>query len=206
MNNKDARISPENSVIAFIDHQSGLLSNVQTIEPTLLKNNTLALSALAELHSIPVILTTSGSDGPNGPLMPELVVAHPGVKVLNRSLINAWDDVDFVGMIRETGRTHLILCGIVTDVCVAFPAIDAAKDGFHVQAVMDASGTWSKLLEDSAMHRMAQAGVVTTGWVAVAAELQRDWALPTGEALGGVLAQYLAPYRYVIDSFSTQSR
>ena len=67
---------------------------------------------------------------------------------------------------------------------------------------MDASGTWTKLAEDAAMHRMAQGGVVLTNWAAVAAELQRDWALPTGEALGGVFAQYLTPYRFIIDSFS----
>jgi nicotinamidase-related amidase len=194
------RISPENSIILFVDHQSGLLSNVRTVEPTLLKNNVLALSALAKVYNLPVILTTSDSSGPNGPLLPELVEAFPENEVINRTLINAWDDESFVAAVKATGRTHLIICGIVTDVCVAFPAISALEDGFSSYAVMDACGTWSDLLENAAMHRMSQAGVVTTNWAAIAAELQRDWALPTGQGLGGVFAQYLTPYRFVIDS------
>lgn len=206
MSDSEDRLSPDNAAILFIDHQTGLLSNVQTMEPTLLKNNTLALAALAKVYDLPVILTTSDRAGPNGPLLPELAEGNPEVEVINRTLINAWDDDVFVEAVKRTGRTKLIMAGIVTDVCLAFPAIAAVKAGFDVYAVVDASGSWSKLLEDAAMHRMSQAGVITTNWAAIAAELQRDWALPTGQALGGVFAQYLAPYRFVIDShYATQS-
>ena len=196
------RLSPENAAILFIDNQTGLLSNVQTVEPTLLKNNTMALAALAKVYDLPVILTTSDSAGPNGPLLPDLVQAFPDTPVINRTKICTWDDERFVDAVKATGRTHLIMCGIATDVCVTFPAIAAQEDGFRTYAVVDASGTWTSLIENAALHRMSQAGVVTTNWVAVAAELQRDWALPTGEALGGVFYQYLSAYQFVINSSS----
>ena len=200
MSDTDDRLSPDNAVLLLVDHQTGLLSNVQTIDPVVLKNNTVALAELAKVYDLPVILTTSDATGPNGPLMPELVQSYPDVEVINRTLINAWDDEAFVAAVKNTGRTKLIMAGIVTDVCLAFPAIAAVKAGYTVYGVMDASGTWNKLIEEAAMHRMAQAGVVTTNWVAVAAELQRDWALPTGPKLGGVFVNYLAPYRFIIDS------
>jgi len=200
VSNSEGRLTPENAAILFIDNQSGLLSNVQTVEPTLLKNNTLALAALAKVYDLPVILTTSDSGGPNGPLLPELVEAFPDNEVINRTKICAWDDERFVSAVEATGRKNLIMCGIVTDVCVAFPAIAACQAGYQSYAVVDASGTWTSLIENAALHRMSQAGVICTNWAAVAAELQKDWALPTGEALGGVFAQYLAPYRFIIDS------
>jgi nicotinamidase-related amidase len=200
MSNSDNRLSPENAAILFVDNQTGLLSNVQTVEPTLLKNNTLALAALAKVYDLPVVLTTSDSGGPNGPLLSELVEMYPENEVINRTKICAWDDDNFVNAVKATGRTHLIICGIVTDVCVAFPAIAAQQDGYQSYAVVDASGTWTKLIEDASLHRMSQAGVITTNWAAVGAELQRDWALPTGQGLGGVFAQYLPAYRFIIES------
>ena len=96
MSNSSNRLSPENSIVLFVDHQAGLLSNVRTVEPTLLKNNILAMAALAKVYDLPVILTTSDSSGPNGPLLPELVEAFPENEVINRTLINAWDDDNFV--------------------------------------------------------------------------------------------------------------
>lgn len=200
MTQSHTKLTPDNAIILFVDHQTGLLSNVRTVEPTLLKNNTLAMAALAKVYDLPVVLTTSDSSGPNGPLLQELVEGFPDNEVINRTKICAWDDENFVKAVKDSGRTHLIICGIVTDVCVAFPAIAAKQDGFHSYAVVDASGTWSNLLENAAMHRMSQAGVITTNWAAIAAELQRDWALPTGQALGGVFYQYLAPYGFIISS------
>ncbi len=206
MAHTDDRLTPENAALLLIDHQTGLLSNVQTLDPVVLKTNTLALAELARVYDLPVVLTSSDATGPNGPLMPELVQGFPNVNVINRTLINAWDDNAFVSAVEETGCNMLIMAGIVTDVCLAFPAIDAVRAGYGVYAVMDASGTWNRLIEEAAMHRMVQAGVVTTNWVAVAAELQRDWALPTGAKLGGVFANYLAPYRFIIDSHHAGSQ
>lgn len=200
MSTRKERLSVDNAALLLIDHQTGLLSNVQTLDPALLKMNTLALAEIAKVYDLPVILTTSDANGPNGPLMPELVDAFPDIEVINRTLINAWDDKNFMAAVKRTGRKKLIMAGIVTDVCLAFPAIEAVQDGYDVYGVVDASGTWNKLIEDAAIHRMAQAGVVLTNWVAVAAELQRDWALPTGMKLGGVFAQSLVPYRYIMDS------
>lgn len=196
-------LTPGNAALLLIDHQVGLLTCVRTMDPVNLKNNIIALAKLARIFDLPVVLTTSGASAtPNGPLMPELVQMFPDNGIIDRTLVNSWDDPAFVKAVEKTGRKKVIMAGISTDVCLAFPAISAVKAGYDVYAVIDASATWDSVIEQAAMLRMSAAGVKVVNWVAAAAELQRDWALPTagefgmhlGTAMGGysLLAQYYA--------------
>ncbi|UVI33139.1 isochorismatase family protein [Paenibacillus spongiae] len=194
------RASIDNAAILLIDHQIGLISTLgESMNRAAVKNNTLALAKLAKAYNIPVILTTSNADGPNGPLMQDLVDMFPDVQVIDRVLINAWDDENFVNAVKKTGRTTLIMAGISTDVCLTFPAIAATADGYDVYGVLDASGTWNALIEQAAMLRMSQAGVKLTTWVSLSAELQRDWSLPTGQALAQTYAEHFHEYSVLMD-------
>ena len=92
------------------------------------------------------------------------------------------------------------MAGIVTDVCLMFPAISAVAEGYDVYAVVDASGTWDKVSRDAAIHRMTQAGVKVVTWASVLAEIMDDWRSPKGQELGGVLAAHTS-YGYVYQSF-----
>jgi nicotinamidase-related amidase len=152
-----------------------------------------------------VDLTTSGGDGQNGPFMGELRAMFPKNEVVDRTLINAWDDPSFVNAVKKTGRKKLLMAGITTDVYLTFPALQAVAEGFDVYAILDASGTWNSLIEQAAMMRMAQAGVKLTTWVAVSAELQRDWATPTGPSLGRLYFDRLAPYSFLLESHNRQA-
>ena len=42
------------------------------------------------------------------------------------------------GYLRERGITDLTLCGLATDYCVAYSALDAVREGFSVTVAMDA--------------------------------------------------------------------
>ena len=75
------------------------------------------------------------------------------------------------------------MADVTSDVCLALPAISAMREGYDVYAVMDASGTWNQLISHATMHRLSKEGVIVTGWVSIAAELQQDWRLETGEQL-----------------------
>jgi nicotinamidase-related amidase len=195
------KLTPDNAAVLFIDHQTGLMTNVQTVDPVVLKNNVMALAQTAQIYNLPTILTASAPSGPNGPLLGGLSEAFPNNEIIERTKINAWDDENFVTAVEKTSRKKLIMAGIVTDVCLAFPAIAATRAGYDVYAVVDASGTWSPLIEQAALFRMSQAGVIPTTWVAITAELQGDWALETGQSLGQLYANRLAPYSFLIDSF-----
>ena len=196
-----SRLDKNNAAVLLVDHQAGLLSLVRDIEPDKFKNNVLALADLAAYFKLPTILTTSFEDGPNGPLVPELKEKFPNAPFIPRpGQINAWDNEDFVEAVRKTGRKQLIMAGVVTDVCVAFPALCALREGYQVFVVVDASGTFNKSVRDAALMRMAQAGAVMVNWFAVACELARDWRHDM-EGLAGLLGGHLPAYQNLITSY-----
>ncbi len=122
------KLSKDEAVLLMVDHQSGLISLVQDFSPDDFKNSVIALADIGKFFNLPTILTTSFDEGPNGPLVPELIERFPDAPFIHRpGQINAWDNADFVNAIKATGRKQLIIAGVVTDVCVAFPALSAIE-------------------------------------------------------------------------------
>jgi len=200
------RLDKNQAAVLLVDHQAGLLSLVRDFDPDKFKNNVLALAALAKYFTLPTILTTSFESGPNGPLVPELKAMFPDAPFIPRpGQINAWDNEDFVAAIRATGKKQLIIAGVVTEVCVAFPALSAIEEGFEVFVVTDASGTFNEITRHSAWNRMAAAGAQLMSWFGVACELHRDWRNDV-EGLGALFSAHIPDYRNLITSYSALSR
>jgi nicotinamidase-related amidase len=197
------RLDKDQAAVLLVDHQAGLLSLVRDIDPDRFKNNVLALGDLAKYFNLPTILTTSFEDGPNGPLVPELKAQFPDAPFIPRpGQINAWDNDDFVKAVKATGRKQLIIAGVVTEVCVAFPALSALSEGFEVFVVTDASGTFNELTRQSAWSRMEAEGAQLMTWFGVACELHRDWRNDV-EGLGALFANHIPDYRNLMTSYST---
>lgn len=200
------RIDKNNAAVLLVDHQAGLLSLVRDIEPDKFNNNVLALANAAKYFNLPTILTTSFEDGPNGPLMPQLVEMFPDAPYIARpGQINAWDNEDFVKAVKATGKKQLIIAGVVTEVCVAFPALSALEEGFEVFVVTDASGTFNAISRDSAWDRMSKAGAQLINWFGLACELHRDWRNDV-EGLGTLFANYIPDYRNLMTSYNTLTK
>lgn len=194
------RLDKNDAAVLLVDHQTGLLSLVRDIDPDKFKNNVLALADIATYFKLPTILTTSFESGPNGPLVPELKRQFPDAPYIARpGNINAWDNEDFVQAVKATGRKQLIIAGVVTEVCVAFPALSAIEEGFDVFVITDASGTFNEITRDAAWNRMAQAGVQLMSWFGAAAELHRDWRNDV-EGLGTLFSNHIPDYRNLITS------
>lgn len=200
------RLDKNNAAVLLVDHQAGLLSLVRDIEPDKFKNNVLALAALAKYFKLPTILTTSFEQGPNGPLVPELKDAFPDVPYIARpGQINAWDNAEFLAAVKATGKKQLIIAGVVTEVCVAFPALSALEEGYDVFVVTDASGTFNELTRHSAWDRMSAAGAQLMTWFGVACELHRDWRNDI-EGLGTLFSNHIPDYRNLITSYNTLTK
>ena len=196
------RLDKNDAVLLLVDHQTGLISLVQDFTPNEFKNNLLALADCGKFFGLPTILTTSFEQGPNGPLVPELKEMFPDAPYIARpGQINAWDNEDFVKAIKATGRKQLIIAGVVTDVCVAFPTLSALAEGFDVFVVTDASGTFDKTVQQAAWNRMSAAGAQLMNWFSVACELHRDWRNDI-EGLGNLLSQRIPNYRNLMNSYS----
>ena len=200
------RLDKNHAAVLLVDHQAGLLSLVRDIEPDTFKNNVLALADLAKYFRLPTILTTSFESGPNGPLVPELKQLFPDAPYIARpGNINAWDNEDFVKAVKATGRRQLIIAGVVTEVCVAFPALSAIAEGYEVFVVTDASGTFNDTTQQAAWSRMERAGVQLMNWFGVACELYRDWRNDI-EGLGALFSNYIPNYRNLMTSYFAKKK
>ncbi|WP_073277364.1 isochorismate family cysteine hydrolase YcaC [Microbulbifer donghaiensis] len=199
------KLDKDNVAVLLVDHQAGLMSLVRDIDPDKFKNNVLALADLAEYFKLPTVLTTSFEDGPNGPLVPELKEKFPDAPFIARpGQINAWDNEDFVKAVKATGKKQLLIAGIVTEVCVAFPALSAIEEGFDVFVVTDASGTFNEITRHSAWSRMTESGAQLMTWFGVACELHRDWRNDV-EGLGTLFSNHIPDYRNLISSYTEQT-
>ncbi|WP_164103717.1 isochorismate family cysteine hydrolase YcaC [Candidatus Laterigemmans baculatus] len=196
------RLDRNDAAVLLVDHQSGLCNIVGDFSPDDFKNNVLALADAAKYFELPTILTTSFEDGPNGPLVPELKERFPDAPYIARpGQINAWDNEDFVQAVKATGKKQLIIAGVVTEVCVAFPALSALEEGYDVFVIADASGTFNHTTREAAWARMTAAGAQLMTWFGAASELHRDWRNDV-EGLGTLLSNHLPAYRNLITSYS----
>lgn len=195
-------IRPDDAVMLLIDHQSGLFQTVADMPMTTLRAHATALARMATLAKLPVIVTASVPQGPNGPLIPEIQQYAPHAKyVARKGEINAWDNSDFVAAVKATGRKQLIIAGTITSVCMAFPGIAAVADGYQVFAVVDASGTYSKMAQEITLARIVQAGVVPLDTAAVASELQKTWNRDDAQQWAEIYAMIFPPYQLLIESY-----
>ncbi|MBQ25668.1 isochorismate family cysteine hydrolase YcaC [Alcanivorax sp.] len=197
------RLDKDNAAVLLVDHQAGLLSLVRDLDPDKFKNNVLALADMAKYFELPTILTTSFETGPNGPLVPELKEMFPDAPYIARpGQINAWDNEDFLAAVKATGKKQLIIAGVVTEVCVALPALSALEEDFEVFVITDASGTFNPMTRDAAWDRMSAAGAQLLTWFGAACELHRDWRNDI-DGLGALFSNHIPDYRNLITSYST---
>ncbi|MCW2065683.1 UNVERIFIED_ORG: nicotinamidase-related amidase [Stenotrophomonas maltophilia] len=195
-------IDPDNAAMLLIDHQSGLFQTIGDMPFTSVRAHATALAKMATLAKMPVITTASVPQGPNGPLIPEIHDAAPHAQyVARRGEINAWDNPEFVAAVKGTGRKQLIIAGTITSVCMAFPSIAAVADGYQVFAVVDASGTYSKMAEEITLARVVQAGVVPMDTAAVASEIQRTWNREDAQQWAAIYTQIFPNYQLLIESY-----
>lgn len=188
---QDHLLAPENCVFAFIDYQPEQFLGVQSKDREELLSNAVMLGKIAHDFQVPVVLSTVGVQlGVNQATSPELRDALGNAEEIDRTTLNSWEDQDFVRAIKKTGRKKIIMAGLWTEVCVAFPALDAIKDGFDVYFVVDAIGGVTKESHETAVQRMIQAGAKPLTSLALACELQRDWARNHGDTLRGILRGY----------------
>jgi nicotinamidase-related amidase len=180
-------LTSENAALVLIDHQVGLMSGVRDYSIAELKHNVVALAKAAKLLKLPIVVTTTARDSMWGPTFPELVEALPGVQIIDRSTVNAFDDPRTARAIEATGRKKLIFAGLSLEVCAAFPAIAAVGKGLDAYVVVDACGTFNETKRQVGLLRMMQAGVILSDYATLMIEILKDNARPEAAAVYGAI-------------------
>lgn len=195
---QDRLITPANAVLALIDYQPDQYTGVRSVGHAELLVHVTTLGKIATAYDLPVVLSTVGvkSNGMAGSNV-ELLEALPGVPEIDRTTLNSWEDPDFRAAVQKTGRKKLIVAGLWSEICVAFPVLDALAEGYEVYFVADAIGGVSTAAHEAAMQRMVQAGAVPISVIGLAAELQRDWGRDGADRLRGILRSYFGGLRAI---------
>jgi nicotinamidase-related amidase len=180
-------LTSQNAALLLVDHQIGLFTGVRDISVGELKHNVVSLAKAAKILKVPTIVTTTAAGSMWGPTVPELVEALSGIEIIDRSLVNAWDEPRIVKAVESTGRKKLIIAGISLEVCVAFPAVSAIDAGYDVYAAIDASGTFSEAKRTAGLLRLTQSGVIVSDYATLMVEILKDNARPEAGAVYGAL-------------------
>lgn len=173
----DELLTPENAALVIIDFQPVQVASIVSMERRVLLANVVAVAKAAKLFGLPVVLSTVNVEtGLNQPTVHQLTEVLPDIVPIDRTSINAWEDVDFAAAVKATGRKKLIMVALWTEVCLVFPALDALREGFEVYPVVDAVAGTSIEAHRAGLERIVQAGAKPISWIQLACELQRDWA------------------------------
>ena len=172
----DHLLTPQNAALVVIDYQPSQFATVRSMDTDLLRKNIVSTVKAATAFGLPIVHSTvnveSGQQQPTVPELAELLQDNPP---LDRTTVNSWEDIEFVQAVHATGRRKLIICALWTEICMAFTALDALREGYEVYPVVDAIGGTSPEAHRAGLDRVMQAGGQPVSWVSLACELQRDW-------------------------------
>jgi nicotinamidase-related amidase len=171
----DHLITPQNAALVLIDYQPSQFATSRSMDSDLLRKNVASTVKTAKAFELPIVHSTVNVASGQEPTVPELAELLEDSPPIDRTTVNSWEDTDFVAAVRATGRRKLIFCALWTEVCMAFAALDALREGYEVYPVVDAIAGTSVEAHRAGIERVVQAGGVPIGWVSLACELQRDW-------------------------------
>jgi nicotinamidase-related amidase len=173
----DHLLTPQNAALVLIDYQPSQLAAIRSMDRDLLLKNAVSVVRTIKTFGIPVVHSTVNvASGRGKPTLPELADLLTDDKPIDRTTVNSWEDIEFVAAVHATGRRKLIFCALWTEICLAFTALDALREGYEVYPVVDAIGGTSIEAHRAGLDRVIQAGGQPVSWVSLAVELQRDWA------------------------------
>jgi nicotinamidase-related amidase len=172
----DPLLTAANSALVVIDYQPSQIQTVTSMDTALLVRNIVSVGRTAKTYGLPIVLSTVNVANGQGHTIPELAEILTDQVEIDRTQINAWEDVEFRGAVEATGRNKLIMTALWTEVCLTFPSLDALRNGYEVYPVVDAVGGISPEAHRAGLERIVQAGAQPISWVSLACELQRDWA------------------------------
>jgi len=172
------RLTRANAVLLLVDHQVGLVAGSRYPEPQDLRKNAVGLTRAAKILGVPIVATTTMSEGMFGPIFPELADVLKDQEIIDRITVNPFDEPRITSAIKKTGRSKVIVAGINTAVCTCFPAISAVNAGYGAYVAIDASGAFDATEQQTAMIRMTQAGVIVADYNAIVVEMLANNADP----------------------------
>ncbi|SMD10832.1 Isochorismatase family protein [Fulvimarina manganoxydans] len=185
------RLTPDNTVLVYVDYTTGLDNLMNTMPGAVYKNNIEAFAKFNPLFKMPTAILGTENDY-YGTMLPEITdhVSYD-VRRFPRHTMSGYT-AEMAEWLRESGRTNVLIGGISIDNCTTHTALDLLHAGYNVYVVVDVSSTNSRLIEDVAITRVVQEGATPIGWLAALTELGWWWDGPYGQGIREIVAEHWA--------------
>src|SRR5580658_7581014 len=100
----DHLLTPQNAALVIIDFQPVQVTSIASMDRRTLVANIVAVARTAKLYGLPIVLATVNvQTGRNAPTIHQITEVLPDVQPIDRTAINAWEDEDFVAVVKATG-------------------------------------------------------------------------------------------------------
>jgi len=162
---------PRDDVVAVVvDIQERLFPHIHGHDQ--LAENTVKLIKGLKILQVPLIVTQQYTKG-LGPTIPQVAEALVDFNPIEKLTFSSFGDPDFVNVLNDYGKNHIILMGIEAHVCVLQTAMDLLNIGYEVILVEDCVS--SRRLNDKqvALQRMRDDGVIITTYESILFELTK---------------------------------
>ena len=184
------------SILVLIDLQGKLVHMVH--RPALVLESARRLMRLADLFSVPVVLTEQYPKG-IGPTEESIRTAFDGLSTptffLEKTAFGCCGDPAFEGLLQEARpvlrprQRQSVVAGIEAHVCVMQTVLELLASGHEVHLCWDAISGRGEEYRKHALDRMAAAGATITNHESVAFEWARDKNHPQFKALSALMKE-----------------
>jgi nicotinamidase-related amidase len=168
-------LTPDSCVVALIDYQPQMFFGTTSHDRMVILQNVQAVAKAAKLFKVPTILSTVAAKTFSGDMLSEVQSVFPEYVPIDRTSMNAWEDVNFRKAIEATGKKKVVIAGLWTEACVSFPTVQMINEGYEIYVPTDSCGDISVEAHERAVQRIVQAGAVPMTSLQFMFELQRDW-------------------------------
>lgn len=183
------------TALVIVDYQEEMFEQFKSSDPKKVELNMKFIIDIAKEFNIPIVLSTVGVEmGVNKPTRQSIRNLIPNIPEIDRSNMNAWEDQNFLKAVKATGKKKLIFCALYTEICLAFPVVDALNEGYDVTFPTDAVAGLSYVAHTTAVQRLVQAGAIPNTTLALVTELFRDWKSELATKARPLIMNYLANY------------
>lgn len=149
----------ETSVLVVVDVQKKLTPDLVDRESVLA--NLVRLVQAARLLAVPTLVTEQ-NPGALGPTLGSVAESLADYRPVAKQCFSALGSEDFTARLLRMERKQVVVCGIMTHVCVAQTALDALARGLAVHVVTDAVSAWQPLDHQRGLEKLRDAGAVLT--------------------------------------------
>jgi len=164
----------DDSVLLIVDMQTRLAGSMPAADWARARDGAIVLIRAATAIGLPILVTRQYPKG-LGETDPDIEAALPAhAERLDKTCFSACGAAGFLEVLEMTGRSHIVVCGMETHVCVLQTVADLAARDHRPCVVGDAVCSRDPAHTANALERMRAGGIPVTNRESAMFEWLRD--------------------------------